>query len=241
MSEIILEVNGTSRRLDIDPRTSLLDLLRERLGLTGSKKGCDHGQCGACTVLTFGRTRGGARPGHARDVREAQLAEQRRMVNLTHRLRSANEVIPLTVRAFAEDEPGDRMAAQLAAVWPAFRRWWQQGANNRPDTDQARARLEQHMPELVPTWQRLTAMLGDDPMAGAALALWNPPPFLTGCSQAAVLADGPALVRNYDWDYRLFDATVARTAYDERRVLGMLDCLWGLLDGVNDAVLARIS
>jgi predicted choloylglycine hydrolase len=148
------------------------------------------------------------------------------------------EVIPLTVQAFGEDEPGERMAAQLRTAWPAFRRWWREGANTRPDTDEARARLEQHMPELVPTWQRLTAMLGDDPAAGAALALWNPPPFLTGCSQAAVLPGGPALVRNYDWDYRLFDATVARTAYGGRRVLGMLDCLWGLLDGVNDAGLA---
>jgi predicted choloylglycine hydrolase len=94
------------------------------------------------------------------------------------------------------------------------------------------------MPELVPTWQRLSAMLGDEPDAAAALALWNPPPFLTGCSQAAVLPGGPALVRNYDWDYRLFDAAVARTSYAGRRVLGMLDCLWGLLDGVNDAGLA---
>jgi predicted choloylglycine hydrolase len=149
-----------------------------------------------------------------------------------------DEVIPLTVRAFREDEPGERMAGQLTAVWPAFRRWWQQGANTRPDTEQAGARLDQYMPELVPTWQRLTAMLGDDPVAGPALALWNPPPFLTGCSQAAVLTGGPALIRNYDWDYRLFDATVARTAYGGRPVLGMLDCLWGLLDGVNDAGLA---
>jgi len=94
------------------------------------------------------------------------------------------------------------------------------------------------MPELVPTWQRLSAMLGEDPDAAAALALWNPPPFLTGCSQAAVLPGGPALVRNYDWDYRLFDAVVARTSWGGRRVLGMLDCLWGLLDGVNDAGLA---
>ena len=130
------------------------------------------------------------------------------------------------------------MAGHLRAVWPAFRRWWQDGANARPGIDEARARLERHMPELVPTWQRLTAMLGEDPAAGAALALWNPPPFLTGCSQAAVLPGGPALVRNYDWDYRLFDAAVARTAYGGRRVLGMLDCLWGLLDGVNDAGLA---
>jgi predicted choloylglycine hydrolase len=81
----------------------------------------------------------------------------------------------------------------------------------------------------------------DDPGsldAGAALALWNPPPFLTGCSQAAVLDGGPALIRNYDWDHRLFDGVVAKTAYTGRRVLGMVDCLWGLLDGVNDAGLA---
>jgi xanthine dehydrogenase YagT iron-sulfur-binding subunit len=55
MAEITLRVNGAEHRLNIDPRTSLLDLLRERLRLTGSKKGCDHGQCGACTVLIDGR------------------------------------------------------------------------------------------------------------------------------------------------------------------------------------------
>jgi len=48
-------VNGTSQSLTLDPRSSLLDVLRERLGLTGAKKGCDHGQCGACTVHLDGR------------------------------------------------------------------------------------------------------------------------------------------------------------------------------------------
>ena len=55
MGHITVRVNGTPHLLDVDSRTSLLDVLRERLGLTGSKKGCDHGQCGACTVLIDGR------------------------------------------------------------------------------------------------------------------------------------------------------------------------------------------
>jgi xanthine dehydrogenase YagT iron-sulfur-binding subunit len=55
LAELSLSVNGEERSLVVDTRMSLLDLLRERLGLTGAKKGCDHGQCGACTVLIDGR------------------------------------------------------------------------------------------------------------------------------------------------------------------------------------------
>jgi xanthine dehydrogenase YagT iron-sulfur-binding subunit len=55
MPEVALRINGEEHRLDVDVRTTLLDLLREELGLTGAKKGCDHGQCGACTILLDGR------------------------------------------------------------------------------------------------------------------------------------------------------------------------------------------
>jgi xanthine dehydrogenase YagT iron-sulfur-binding subunit len=53
--KVNFKINGKDYTLKVDPRTTLLDALRERLHLTGSKKGCDHGQCGACTVLVNGR------------------------------------------------------------------------------------------------------------------------------------------------------------------------------------------
>ena len=54
-ARVAFEVNGEPRQLELDTRTTLLDALREHLHLTGSKKGCDHGQCGACTVIVQGR------------------------------------------------------------------------------------------------------------------------------------------------------------------------------------------
>jgi len=55
MRDIVLEINGRRHRLSVEPRTTLLDALRENLGLTGAKKGCDRGACGACTVHVDGR------------------------------------------------------------------------------------------------------------------------------------------------------------------------------------------
>jgi predicted choloylglycine hydrolase len=97
--------------------------------------------------------------------------------------------------------------------------------------------LARHMPELVPTWERLAGLAGGDPLAAQMLTLYNPPAYLTGCSQAVHLAE-PALVRNYDYAPELLERVVLGTAFTGRRVVGMSDCLWGLVDGMNDAGLA---
>ena len=54
-ADITLRINDAEHRIQVDTRATLLDVLREQLGLTGAKKGCDHGQCGACTVIVDGR------------------------------------------------------------------------------------------------------------------------------------------------------------------------------------------
>ena len=97
------------------------------------------------------------------------------------------------------------------------------------------------MPELVPIYEQLVALAGADADAAAMLALGDPPPFIVGCSQAVAPdrdSGHPVLIRNYDYDPRLFEATVYRTRWSARRVLGTGDCLWGLVDGVNDDGLA---
>ena len=91
-----------------------------------------------------------------------------------------------------------------------------------------------HMPELAPTWEAMTELAGGGDLAARVLALYDPPPLLAGCSQAVI---GGTLIRNYDYHPDRIEATILATALT-RPMLGMSDCLWGLLDGVNDAGLA---
>ncbi|MFG2074324.1 xanthine dehydrogenase YagT iron-sulfur-binding subunit [Nonomuraea maritima] len=93
--EITLQVNGKARTVDVDPRISLLDLLRERLGLIGAKKGCDHGQCGACTVLLDGR--------RALSCLALAVAVEGRAVTTVEGLASGDDLHPLQA-AFIEHD-----------------------------------------------------------------------------------------------------------------------------------------
>ena len=139
-SELNLRVNGTMYRLRLDHRTTLLDALREHLGLTGTKKGCDHGQCGACTVLVEGLAEGLAEgpaegPAGGRRVNSclllAVMAQDTEIITIEGLASPDGELHPLQA-AFVEHDalqcgyctPGQicsaaAMLGEVAAGWPS--------------------------------------------------------------------------------------------------------------------------
>jgi predicted choloylglycine hydrolase len=148
------------------------------------------------------------------------------------------DAVALTFRAVEEPWPGARWRERFEATWPAFRRWYlSDGDAARPTYAVASRMLATHMPELVPAWEAMVQLAGGGDVAARMLTLYSPPPLLRGCSQAVFADPDPVLVRNYDYDPRLFEAVIAATGI-RRRVIGMSDCLWGLLDGINDAGLS---
>lgn len=142
----------------------------------------------------------------------------------------------LTMWAIAEERPGPQWEGLLEATWPAYRSWYlSEGEGARPDLRSCADRLARHMPELVPTWERMVSLGGGDELLARFLTGWDLPQFAPGCSQAVLTGDRPVLIRNYDYNADLFERVVSSTRFDHHKVIGTSDCLWGLLDGMNDA------
>jgi len=148
--------------------------------------------------------------------------------------------VTLTFRAVEEARPGPRWKALFDEMWPSYHEWYlRDGEAKRPRFREAKQMLETHMPELVPVWSELVELAGGGDLAARCLAMYDTPPLVAGCSQAIHGEGGSAiLVRNYDFHPGRFEALVLATSLTGRRVVGTSDCLWGLLDGLNDAGLA---
>ena len=141
-----------------------------------------------------------------------------------------------TFYGIREPQPGPRWRALFDATWAGYRSWYlREGDRARPTLRVSRQMLNRHMPELVPTWERLVELADGDETAARMLTVYDPPRFLPGCSQAVLTGAEPLLVRNYDYRPDLCERVVYSSAFSGRRVLGSSDCLWGLLDGMNDA------
>ena len=148
-------------------------------------------------------------------------------------------MIEVTFRAVAEDRPGALLLEQFERTWPAYRAWYlRDGEAARPSFVHCRRMLREHLPELVPTWERLVELVAGGDLEARFLSLYGPPAFLSGCTQAIWTHRAPALIRNYDYAPHQLDGLILRTAFNGTAVLAMSDCLWGVLDGINEHGLA---
>jgi predicted choloylglycine hydrolase len=149
-------------------------------------------------------------------------------------------MVPFTFRAVEELELGPKWAGVFDERWPHYREWFlKEGEAARASYATSARMVRTHMPELVPAYERVVELSGGGDLAARMLSLFTPPPYLAACSQGVFTrAGGPVLARNYDYAPSRFEGLIWSTRMLERRVIGTSDCLWGLLDGVNDAGLA---
>lgn len=141
----------------------------------------------------------------------------------------------MTLYGIREERPGARWQSLFETTWGAYRAWYaSEGLDSRPGLAACQAALRRHMPELVPTWERIVTLAGEDEVAARMLSLWNPPAFAPACAQLVLEQPQRVLVRNYDYSPDLFEQVVYSSRFTDRRVIGTGDCLWGLLDGMND-------
>lgn len=142
----------------------------------------------------------------------------------------------MVFRAIDEPEPSGTWRRLYEEFLPAYRAWFLlEGDAARPSYRECSAALRLHMPELYQTYERLVDLAGGGDLAARLLSLWCPSPTLAGCSQCAILRDRPLLARNYDYLDDRCEMVITRSAWRGIRVVAMSDCLWGCLDGVNDA------
>ena len=151
--------------------------------------------------------------------------------------------IHINFRTLIEDTPGPQWQAQFEQSWPGYRAWFLRGgAVGRPSFLESRRALREHMPELVPTWEKLVDLAGGGDVEARFLSLWCPPPYIAGCSQGIWLDptgnEAPALLRNYDFAPLLLEGNWLATRWSGQRVVVLGDCAWGALDGVNESGLA---
>jgi predicted choloylglycine hydrolase len=144
----------------------------------------------------------------------------------------------LRFEAIEQLEPGAPWADLFQRHWPRYKAWFlQDGDAARTSYAQSVRALRDHMPELLPTYERVCTLAGGGDLEARFLAMWAPPSYLSGCSQAVWRGTSPVLARNYDYPPERLEGSILHTRW-VRPVIGSGDCAWGLLDGINDAGLA---
>ncbi len=142
-----------------------------------------------------------------------------------------------TFVAAQEDQPGEAWLSRFTAGRAEAESWYfGQAVVSAPSAKECRAALQEHMPELIPHYEHVCALVGDDELAHRMLSHYRPAPEGYGCSQAVWLGEeGPALVRNFDYPPAVVADRFEMTAWSGLKVISKAQRPWGgCLDGMNE-------
>jgi len=132
---------------------------------------------------------------------------------------------------------GEVLALRYQQNWSAYHRWLSR-APKKISAQIGRDKIQKYMPRMLNTYDNLCIALGNNEQTKVFLSLYNPPVFRAGCSQAVNTSNVIELVRNYDFPESLCDRLLLQTNWNGTRVIAMTDCLWGVIDGMNEHGLA---
>lgn len=138
-------------------------------------------------------------------------------------------------QAVAEAFPGEKWLAHYHEALPAYRRWFaSMDELQRPGLQECREAIQTYMPEFVPLWEHLINLTQADDNDARMLSFYCPATYLSGCSQAVWTRYTPTLVRNYDYAPEYCEGRIMKTHWYNSNVIASSDCLWGVLDGMNE-------
>lgn len=150
--------------------------------------------------------------------------------------------VQFQLQCLSERDLGPIWANHFRQIWPHCKVWYlSEGLLRRPRYSTCLEALETYLPELEPVYHHLVDLVGGSDLAARFLSLYDPPPYMAGCSQAVWTDSELFLVKNYDYSPDLFEKTLFFSQW-LKPVIGMLDCTWGLLDGMNgDGLVASLT
>ncbi len=138
-----------------------------------------------------------------------------------------------------EDRAGEKWLTFYNQTIEGYRKWFlQEGELSRPDYQTCHDAIKKHMPEFESLWLSLIELTHANELDARLLSFYSPAAYASGCSQAVWSKYNPILVRNYDYDLTLAEMRVLKSRWFDTEVIASTDCLWGVLDGMNEHGLA---
>lgn len=135
--------------------------------------------------------------------------------------------------------PGKKWQKLYNTHWEAYKTWISsKGTPVVPDLKTCQAALKKYMPEMWPTYKRLCKLANADDLAARFLTGFQPPAYISACSNAVLTGEEIQLVRNYDYHPDLIEGTQLLSAWNGKKVIATSDCLIGMVDGMNEDGLA---